>query len=110
MAAFRRPALSRRPAVRVMALFGGGGGGGGNPFDMKNLMESVKKAQGMVQQETARVQAELARQAVKTVDCVAQLMCLSQPLARRKGKPLKPVIVPFAARSLRGTTRMKLCG
>lgn len=35
-------------------------GGGGNPFDMKNLMESVKKAQQMVQQETARVQAELA--------------------------------------------------
>jgi hypothetical protein len=34
--------------------------GGGNPFDMKNLMESVKKAQTMVQAETARVQAELA--------------------------------------------------
>ena len=32
------------------------GGGGGNPFDMKNLMESVKKAQAMVQQETQRVQ------------------------------------------------------
>ncbi len=30
--------------------------GGGNPFDMKNLMESVKKAQTMVQQETQRVQ------------------------------------------------------
>ena len=30
--------------------------GGGNPFDMKNLMESVKKAQAMVQQETQRVQ------------------------------------------------------
>jgi len=36
------------------------GGGGGNPFDMKNLMESVKKAQGLVQQETQRVQQELA--------------------------------------------------
>lgn len=35
-------------------------GGGGNPFDMKNLMESVKKAQTMVQAETARVQSELA--------------------------------------------------
>lgn len=35
-------------------------GGGGNPFDMKNLMESVKKAQTLVQQETARVQQELA--------------------------------------------------
>eukprot|EP00955_Chlamydomonas_euryale_P013429 144860-Chlamydomonas_euryale.AAC.8 len=35
-------------------------GGGGNPFDMKNLMESVKKAQTMVQAETARVQGELA--------------------------------------------------
>jgi hypothetical protein len=35
-------------------------GGGGNPFDMKNLMESVKKAQQLVQTETARVQAELA--------------------------------------------------
>jgi len=53
-------APSRR-SVKVVALFGGAGGGGGNPFDMKNLMESVKKAQGMVQQETARVQAELAR-------------------------------------------------
>ncbi|GAX73726.1 hypothetical protein CEUSTIGMA_g1179.t1 [Chlamydomonas eustigma] len=51
----------RRSVVQVKALFGGGGaGGGGNPFDMKNLMESVKKAQGMVQQETARVQQELA--------------------------------------------------
>jgi len=45
----------------VKALFGGqGGGGGGNPFDMKNLMESVKKAQTMVQAETQRVQLELA--------------------------------------------------
>ncbi len=35
--------------------------GGGNPFDMKNLMESVKKAQQMVQTETARVQTELAK-------------------------------------------------
>lgn len=34
--------------------------GGGNPFDMKNLMDSVKKAQQLVQTETARVQAELA--------------------------------------------------
>jgi hypothetical protein len=36
-------------------------GGGGNPFDMKNLMESVKKAQQLVQVETARVQQELAK-------------------------------------------------
>ncbi|GFH21088.1 uncharacterized protein HaLaN_18324 [Haematococcus lacustris] len=35
-------------------------GGGGNPFDMKNLMESVKKAQQLVQVETQRVQQELA--------------------------------------------------
>jgi hypothetical protein len=34
---------------------------GGNPFDMKNLMESVKKAQALVQVETQRVQQELAR-------------------------------------------------
>jgi hypothetical protein len=34
-------------------------GGGGNPFDMGKLMESVKKAQQMVQVETQRVQAEL---------------------------------------------------
>eukprot|EP00798_Chlamydomonas_sp_ICE-L_P025848 gene25848-11520_t len=47
---------SVRNTVRVCALFGGKEGGGGNPFDMKNLMESVKKAQGMVQQETQRVQ------------------------------------------------------
>ncbi|KAG2449426.1 hypothetical protein HYH02_005573 [Chlamydomonas schloesseri] len=49
-----------RGALQVKALFGGGQGGGGNPFDMKNLMESVKKAQQLVQTETARVQAELA--------------------------------------------------
>lgn len=35
--------------------------GGGNPFDMGNLMESVKKAQQLVQTETARVQTELAK-------------------------------------------------
>lgn len=44
--------LTHNPACGVQ--------GGGNPFDMKNLMESVKKAQTMVQAETARVQAELA--------------------------------------------------
>lgn len=56
-----RPPVGR-PARRlqVNALFGGGQGGGGNPFDMKNLMESVKKAQQLVQTETARVQGELA--------------------------------------------------
>jgi hypothetical protein len=32
-----------------------------NPFDMKNLMESVKKAQQLVQVETQRVQQELAK-------------------------------------------------
>ena len=36
-----------------------GGGGMPNPFDMGKLMESVKKAQQMVQVETQRVQAEL---------------------------------------------------
>ncbi|KAL6755309.1 YbaB/EbfC DNA-binding family-domain-containing protein [Haematococcus lacustris] len=59
--AVRQPTVasaSRRP-LRVSALFGGGGGGG-NPFDMKNLMESVKKAQQLVQVETQRVQQELA--------------------------------------------------
>jgi hypothetical protein len=36
--------------------------GGGNPFgNMANLMENVKKAQQVVQQEAARVQEELAR-------------------------------------------------
>ncbi|GIL62598.1 hypothetical protein Vafri_16759 [Volvox africanus] len=51
----------QRAQLQVNALFGGGGqGGGGNPFDMKNLMESVKKAQQLVQTETARVQTELA--------------------------------------------------
>ncbi|GFR50736.1 hypothetical protein Agub_g12993 [Astrephomene gubernaculifera] len=49
----------RRTQLQVNALFGGQGGGG-NPFDMKNIMESVKKAQQLVQTETARVQAELA--------------------------------------------------
>ncbi|PNH08055.1 hypothetical protein TSOC_005441 [Tetrabaena socialis] len=51
---------ARRARLQVNALFGGGQGGGGNPFDMKNLMESVKKAQALVQTETARVQSELA--------------------------------------------------
>jgi hypothetical protein len=36
-----------------------GGGGMPNPFDMGKLMESVKKAQQLVQVETQRVQAEL---------------------------------------------------
>ena len=37
-----------------------GGGGGMNPFgDMGKLMESVKKAQQMVQVETQRLQSEL---------------------------------------------------
>ncbi|WIA23157.1 hypothetical protein OEZ86_010053 [Tetradesmus obliquus] len=58
-----RPAMSRRQ-LKAQALFGGGnkeGGGGGmpNPFDMGKLMESVKKAQQLVQVETQRVQAEL---------------------------------------------------
>mmetsp|Transcript_6810 Transcript_6810/g.15073 ORF Transcript_6810/g.15073 Transcript_6810/m.15073 type:complete len:159 (+) Transcript_6810:46-522(+) len=53
------PVRRSRTAVQVKALFGGGQGGG-NPFDMGKLMESVKKAQAMVQQETQRVQQELA--------------------------------------------------
>lgn len=61
-ARFVRPAVSRRQ-LRAQALFGGGNkeGGGGmpNPFDMGKLMESVKKAQQLVQVETQRVQAEL---------------------------------------------------
>uniref|UniRef100_A0A7S3VKW8 Nucleoid-associated protein n=1 Tax=Dunaliella tertiolecta TaxID=3047 RepID=A0A7S3VKW8_DUNTE len=59
----RAPARSSRGVVRVDALFGGGnkeGGGGGNPFDMKNMMEAVKKAQTLVQAETQKVQQELA--------------------------------------------------
>ncbi|KAF5841384.1 nucleoid-associated protein YbaB family [Dunaliella salina] len=64
----RVPARSNRGTVRVNALFGGGnkegggggGGGGGNPFDMKNMMEAVKKAQTLVQAETQKVQQELA--------------------------------------------------
>eukprot|EP00879_Flechtneria_rotunda_P001390 GHRR01001542.1.p1 GENE.GHRR01001542.1~~GHRR01001542.1.p1 ORF type:complete len:168 (+),score=56.81 GHRR01001542.1:123-626(+) len=58
-----RLAVSRKQ-VRAQALFGGGnkeGGGGGipNPFDMGKLMDSVKKAQQLVQVETQRVQKEL---------------------------------------------------
>lgn len=37
------------------------GGGGGSPFDMGRLMESVKKAQQLVQVETQRVQQELEK-------------------------------------------------
>lgn len=43
----------------LLLLLQGGGGGMPNPFDMGKLMESVKKAQQMVQVETQRVQAEL---------------------------------------------------
>eukprot|EP00775_Hariotina_reticulata_P009198 gene9198-9365_t len=57
-----RPVFSRRQ-LKAQALFGGGNkeGGGGipNPFDMGKLMESVKKAQQLVQLETQKVQAEL---------------------------------------------------
>ncbi|CAG9462245.1 unnamed protein product [Pedinophyceae sp. YPF-701] len=60
-----RPRTSRRArsnGVQVRALFGGGKGGeGGNPMaNMAGLLDSVKKAQQLVQQETAQVQAELA--------------------------------------------------
>jgi hypothetical protein len=48
------PALAPSPPACVQ-------GGGGNPFDMGKLMESVKKAQQMVQVETQRVQQELER-------------------------------------------------
>jgi hypothetical protein len=36
-------------------------GGGMNPFDMGKMMESVKKAQAIVQEESQKMQAELAR-------------------------------------------------
>ena len=49
--------------VSEYALLLSQGGGGGNPFgglgNMGNLMESVKKAQQLVQVETQRVQQEL---------------------------------------------------
>lgn len=69
------PAFARTAGCKIWGGGGGGPGphkplnptlrrtsqgGGGNPFDMKNLMESVKKAQQLVQTETARVQGELA--------------------------------------------------
>lgn len=47
----------RRAPVVTKALFGGGQGGG---LDMSKLMENVKKAQALVQTETAKVQQELA--------------------------------------------------
>ncbi len=37
------------------------GGGGMNPFDMGKMMESVKKAQAIVQEESQKMQVELAR-------------------------------------------------
>lgn len=46
------------PALLVPGVLQGGGGMP-NPFDMGKLMESVKKAQQLVQVETQRVQAEL---------------------------------------------------
>ncbi len=50
-------------------------GGGGNPFaNMGNLMENVKKAQMMVQQETARVQQEL--QEYVGEECVSGEECI----------------------------------
>lgn len=51
--------MSRRQP-KVYALFGGGKEGGGNPFDMGKLMDNVKKAQQMVQVETAKIQQELS--------------------------------------------------
>lgn len=62
-----RPSPFHAPSLCVNTLHtkntkmtqGGGGGGIPNPFDMGKLMESVKKAQQMVQVETQRVQAEL---------------------------------------------------
>jgi hypothetical protein len=59
----RRARRARRPPTRVRPASGTPPeqGGGGNPFDMGKLMESVKKAQQMVQVETARVQQELEK-------------------------------------------------
>jgi hypothetical protein len=53
--------ITQQRGVSVHASVAAQGGGGGmpNPFDMGKLMESVKKAQQMVQVETQRVQAEL---------------------------------------------------
>lgn len=39
-----------------------------NPFDMGKMMESVKKAQAIVQEESQKMQAELAR-------CVGRHAC-----------------------------------
>jgi hypothetical protein len=52
--------VARRQPLHVQALFGGGDGKGGLG-NMANLMESMKKAQTLVQTEAARVQQELAQ-------------------------------------------------
>jgi len=75
----------------VRALFGGGGGdkkdgGGGNPFaNMGNMMEQMKKAQALVQAETAAVQAELAATEFEGFDDDETVRCVfngnQEPLA-----------------------------
>jgi hypothetical protein len=52
----------RGGALRVNALFGGGGDkdGGGGIGGMGNLMENMRKAQSLVQNEAGRVQQELS--------------------------------------------------
>lgn len=58
-------------------------GGGGNPFDMGRLMDSVKKAQEMVQVETKKVQSELEKYVLMLGSC----MLLAY--ARKKGVSIR---------------------
>ena len=60
----------RKSPVRPNALFGGGdgkeGGGWGGLGNMANIMENMKKAQSLVQEEAAKVQEELSQCVPKT--------------------------------------------
>lgn len=77
---------SRRTKTKKKLLVTQQGGGGGlpNPFDMGKLMESVKKAQQMVQVETARVQKELDELSC----CFANLRPAGAATKTPRGRPL----------------------
>ena len=94
-------------------------GGGGNPFDMKNLMESVKKAQQLVQQETQRVQVELAKWVQLALPLLlgasaAVASCMHKPLLHcgidKEDTFSTLLIIHFSAPSLKAMTRMRLSG
>jgi len=78
-----RQQKQRRGAVQVTNAFpgmpGDDKGDGKKPFDLKNLVESVSKAQKVVQVEAVKIQRELAEYAIPP----PALPCPALPTARR---------------------------